>query len=523
MSIYNKLLKWQQNVVDKFKNKQSLGLFLDMGTGKTPLSLAFAEVNNCTRLIVISLNSKVLESPSKNDSWYGWCSQSSIKYEMWQKSTQINNSDEDAKMICFNYESLFKHGKKSSYTTSISLNEQIIDFIKHSRNHNICIIVDESHKMKNIHSKQTKAIEQIKRECYLYAKDKKVYTYLLSGTPFTKGYEDLYAQLKYLGCKMTKSQFIEMFCERGNIPGLFGWQQPIVGYKNIEKLYDLVHQFAITMQSSDIVELPEKIFKYHNTSMSDSFKLFTSEKAIGNDIYKYIVSNHMSQIESDELCQYNVKHKINNPFYRNIDYPDRTYLCETAGTFWLRARQLSIGFIGNAEKATWYDERRVNKLYYFLKENENNYVIFYNYTPELFKIFDICEQLEYNIDVYCGEIKSQTFYEIYQKQDEAKRLTNKKNVIISNFASGSTGMNWQLYNQCIVFSLPLYKDWAQGLKRIHRIGQQNTVVYHIFIQQNWLDYSMSQALKTQTQYSQEMFEADSKRIEELMKGNENDS
>ena len=84
-------------------------------------------------------------------------------------------------------------------------------------------------------------------------------------------------------------------------------------------------------------------------------------------------------------------------------------------------------------------------------------------------------------------------------------------------------MNWQLYNQCIVFSLPLYKDWAQGLKRIHRIGQQNTVVYHIFIQQNWLDYSMSQALKTQTQYSQEMFEADSKRIEELMKGNENDS
>ena len=84
----------------------------------------------------------------------------------------------------------------------------------------------------------------------------------------------------------------------------------------------------------------------------------------------------------------------------------------------------------------------------------------------------------------------------------------KKNIIIANFASGSTGMNWQEYNKCIIFSLPLYKDWEQGLKRIHRIGQKDTVIYHIFYQNNWLDIGMKKALEENIQYTEEMFKLD---------------
>ena len=50
----------------------------------------------------------------------------------------------------------------------------------------------------------------------------------------------------------------------------------------------------------------------------------------------------------------------------------------------------------------------------FLEEHENNYIIFYNYTPELLELYKICEELGYNIDVYSGEIKSLNFYNIYE-------------------------------------------------------------------------------------------------------------
>ena len=182
----------------------------------------------------------------------------------------------------------------------------------------------------------------------------------------------------------------------------------------------------------------------------------------------------------------------------------------------MRARQLSIGFIGNASKSIWYDKTRINELEKFLRENEDNYLLFYNYTPELCEIFEVCEKLGYNIDVYCGEIKSLTFYERYSKMNPSEKLTNKKNIIIANFASGSTGLNWQEYNKCILFSTPVYKDYAQGHKRIHRVGQTaDKVIYYCFYQRNWLDMNMRKALIGAIDYNEDMFQADLERVNSL--------
>ena len=131
-------------------------------------------------------------------------------------------------------------------------------------------------------------------------------------------------------------------------------------------------------------------------------------------------------------------------------------------------------------------------------------------------MYDICEELGYKTDVYCGEVKSLTYYDAYSKQTEAQRLTNTKNIILANFASGSTGLNWQLYNKCIIASLPLYKDWAQGIKRIHRTGQKRTTFYHIFIQDNWLDKSMYKALTESIDYSDKMFMSDLSRVNDMI-------
>ena len=505
--IYETLYDWQKNVVDKFKHKDSFGLFLDMGLGKTPLSLAFAEVNNCTKVIVITINSKATEDINTSGSWFSWASKSDMQYKLHNKWGYCNFYSND--LLLINYESIFSRAKDRTAKTELKQNIQ--EFINSCKGHNVAIIVDESHKMKNNQSQQTRAILQIKRKLILTANN--VFTYLLSGTPFTTGYIDLYTQLKMLGHEGTKTQFIDNFCVRGNVPGLLGWQQPIVGYKNTNELYKLVHKYALTMKSEDVVDLPEKLFVYHPISLNKEFELFTNEFLPGDEILK---ENAKRPNKLTDAARYQTTHKVNNPYFRNIAYPDLKWLADTSGTFWMRARQLSIGFQGNATESIWFDRTRLDVLKAFLSNNEDNYLLFYNFTPELLELYDICEELGYNVDVYCGEIKSLAYYEKYESQTEAERLTNKKNIILANFASGSTGMNWQLYNKCIIFSIPVYKDWAQGLKRIHRLGQKSTCIYHFFYQKNWLDYSMKQSLETEVEYNHKLFEDDLKRINQLI-------
>lgn len=509
MSLYQQLYDYQKNIVDKFKDRSSFGLFLDMGLGKTILSLAFAEVNNCTKVIIITINAKATESENLKDSWLGWAKQSEIQYNLHNKYSNEAFLIENNDLLIINYESLFSRAKDKK--SKVQLKSTITEFIQSCFNHNVAIIVDESHKMKNLKSLQTEAIFKIKTLLKMQAKN--VYSYLLTGTPFTTGYIDLYSQLKMLDYPDTKTNFIDRYCVRGNLPGLLGWQQPIVGYKNVDELYELIHRYAITIRSEEVINLPEQIFIYHVIEKSHSFDMLTTEFVNGKEILK---ENEQHEEKIFDVEQYNVDKKVGNPYFRNIAYPELKWIAETNGTFWLRAREISIGFQGNADDAKWYDKTRMNQIKSFLERNEDNYVIFYNYTPELIELFNICDELGYKVDIFCGEMKSLFFYERFCNLSESEKLVTKKQVILSNFASGSTGMNWQKYSKIIITSTPLYKDYAQAIKRVHRPGQKEKVFYHVFYQKNWLDISMQKALKEQKQYNQDMYDADLARINQIM-------
>ena len=495
--IYEKLYDWQKQIVDKNMWRTDFGLFLDMGLGKTPISLAFAEQHLCTKILIITVNSKTSETEFTKDSWFYWAKQSSIKYNLVTKQTYKPQIEPECFMV--NYEYLYSRSKSKK---GFQLRDMIIQFCESCKNQNVAIIVDESHACKNLSSSQTKAVNKIRS--LLKIKSKNLYTYLLSGTPFTKEYIDTYSQLKLLGHKGTKAEFEAEFCIKGELKGLLGWQQPIVAYKNIEKLFELIHKYSITIKSDLVVNLPDKIFVNYQTEISPEFIGLTRDKLKERDIYYIIKKHKINPVQSYSLSD----KKVNNPFFRNMSYPDTQWFATTTGLFHLRARQLSIGFQGNAEKSTWFDMSRLNLLETFLTNNEDNYVLFYNYVPEMIEIYNICEKLEYNIDIYCGDIKSLYFYEKYSNSNESEKLVSKKNIIIANFASASTGMNWQAYNKCIIFSLPSFKDWAQGLKRIHRSGQTKTVFYYVFSQNNWLDARIKNSLEKGEEYTDDLFAHD---------------
>ena len=524
--IYNKLFDWQKQIIEEYEERDQFGLFLDMGLGKTPLSLAFAEAHDSDKILIISINKKALEDETVDYSFLWWAKYMEIPYNLYNKKYNFRGEGSkkwqreitpDTKdILLVNYEGTYKPGQseiiRGKKHKRCVLSDMMEDFVESCKNNTVTIIVDESHKVKELDSLQTMALKMIQKR--LGVNNNKVYTYLLTGTPFTKGFIDLYCQLKILGWEGNKTQFEDLFCIRGSIPGLLGWQQPIVAYKNVEQLYKLVHRFAITIKSDTVVTLPEQVFIYHKLPNTDEMNLFTCEQLKKEILENYINKNHLElPYNLDESIR---NGKINNPFYRNIAFPDLNWIAETSGTFWMRARQLSIGFQGNSEEYKWFNKSRLDELKTLLEDHPDNYVLFYNYDPEFYELFDLCYGLGYNVDVCNGSIHSEYFYQKYSKQSPGERLTNTKNIIIANFASGAEGGNWQLYNKCILFSVPLFGQYEQSIKRVHRLGQKDTVIYHIFYSQNWLDLSMMKSLKSSKDYNQDMFEADLKRVQDLL-------
>ena len=184
MSIFEKLFPWQKNLVNKFKDKPSYGLFLDMGLGKTPISLSFAEVNKCEKVIVITLNGKVSETIDTDGSWYWWAAKSDMNWVQFRKKENSDKYDVDENEILItNYESLFSRSKAK--TAKCQLNDFLMSFIQHCKGKNVAVIVDESHKVKSAGSQQSMAVDMIRKLLTKHAKSLKLY--LLSGTPFTTG------------------------------------------------------------------------------------------------------------------------------------------------------------------------------------------------------------------------------------------------------------------------------------------------------------------------------------------------
>jgi hypothetical protein len=117
---------------------------------------------------------------------------------------------------------------------------------------NVMMIVDESQRIKNPSAKRTKFILSVARK----AKYRRIGT----GTPVTKGAENLFSQFKFLDSRILGYESFYTFRAHYCIMGGFE-NRAIVAYKNIDELVRIVDGQSDRVLKKDCLDLPPKIYK----------------------------------------------------------------------------------------------------------------------------------------------------------------------------------------------------------------------------------------------------------------------
>ncbi|MGL5641387.1 MAG: hypothetical protein ACRDDM_03910, partial [Paraclostridium sp.] len=80
-------------------------------------------------------------------------------------------------------------------------------------------------------------------------------------------------------------------------------------------------------------------------------------------------------------------------------------------------------------------------------------------------------------------------------------------VTLVQYQAGAMGLNLQLSNKIIYFTLPLSSElFEQSKKRTHRIGQDRTCMYYYLIVENSIDEQIFKVLEERKDYTDKLFE-----------------
>jgi SWI/SNF-related matrix-associated actin-dependent regulator of chromatin subfamily A-like protein 1 len=222
---------------------RNLLLALDMGTGKSLISIAYVEMNPFNKVFVITPNS--------------------LKYNYYDEVKKFTNSEafivgkrntcsiEDAKYIIVNYE----------YFNSSDFDKVKIKFEKLDIGKIDCLISDECHRLKSTKSNTYKNFKRLFKDDIF--KNNKVSKIFMSGTPAPSKAAELYTVLHQISPIdfATKKYFYEYYCGMNyNLEG-FGWETDISMTK-FDELFNKIAPYTYRKKKSEVLkDLPEKTYQ----------------------------------------------------------------------------------------------------------------------------------------------------------------------------------------------------------------------------------------------------------------------
>lgn len=455
---------YQAHCIKKILEIPKLGLFLDMGLGKTVTTLTAVKILKYDRFEV----RKVLVIAPKKVAEGTW----SREKDKWDHTKMLRVSrvlGSQAKRI---------RALNTPADLYIINRENVVWLVDYYRNDwpFDMVVVDESSSFKSHKAKRFKALAGISPHICRMVE--------LTGTPSPNGLDDLWAQIYLLDGGERLERRYTQFRERYFQPDKRGADGTVYSYAAkpgtegsiLRKISDI----CISMKAEDYLQLPDITF-------------------------------HEIPVELDEKA---------GKAYRELERKMVLEIPEDAEEISVAsAAALSNKLLQLSNGAIYDDDRGIHEIHgckieAFLELIEalrgKPALVFYNFQHDRIRILKALEKM--NLQV--RELKT--------TQDEDDWNTGKIDVLLTHPASSAYGLNLQQGgNHVIWFGLTWnYELYTQANKRLHRQGQQQKVIVHHLICSGTRDEDVMAALRRKDDIQGWVMESLKARIRAIKEGKE---
>jgi SNF2 family DNA or RNA helicase len=424
-----KLYPFQTNILKASTDKNRVAYFLDMGLGKT-----FVGAEKLFRLgnrvnLVICQKSKIADWKRHFETNYPY------NFHVYDLTKGKQFDEYMGKVINEKYHVIGIINYELAWRRKAILD--IKDFT---------LLLDESSLIQNRKAKQSKFILKLNPANVI----------LLSGTPTSGKYENLWTQIHLLGWDIKEPTYNTQYVNWKKLK--IGWGPnaklvPVVDklqpYKNVERLKTKMREHgAIFMKTEEVLELPEQVITEIEINVSKEYRKFQKDSII--------------TVRGAELVG-------------DTDLTKRLYSRQLCGQ---------------------YSEEKLEAFRDLIEYTNDRVIVFYNINEELETLRGLCDALERPVSVINGTVKDLSAYE-----------QNGDSITLVQYQAGAMGLNLQLANKVVYFTLPDGRQdlFDQSMKRVHRIGQNRTCFYYILLCRDSVEEDILKTLNIRKEYTDELF------------------
>lgn len=453
---------YQQHCINKIIEIKKLGLFLDMGLGKTITTLTAVKELKYNRFLVrrvlVIAPKKVAEGTwTREAAKWDHTQMLRVSPVLGSQAKRIRALNTPADLYIINRENVC----------------WLVDYYRNAWPFDM-VVVDESSSFKSHSAKRFKALASVSSRI-----DRMVE---LTGTPSPNGLDDLWSQIFLLDGGERLGKRHTQFRERYFQPDKRGADGMVYSYEakpgTEESILKQISDICISMKAEDYLQLPD--VTYHEIPV---------------------------ELDSKSLKAY---YELEREMVLQLPEDDETISVTSAAALSNKLLQLANGAL--------YDEnRQVHevhncKIEAFLELIESLQgkpaLVFYNYQHDRARILKALEK------------SGLAVRELKTTQDEDDWNAGKIQVLLTHPASSAYGLNLQQGgNHVVWFGLTWnYELYTQANKRLHRQGQKEKVIIHHLVCSGTRDTDVMQALQRKDDVQSWVMESLKARIRKIREG-----
>ncbi len=430
------LYEHQKQALEQTKGFNKVAYYLDMGLGKTFVgSEKMVQLGSDTNIIICQ--------KSKINDWMK-------HFKDHYPKIQIYNLTDKKQLDDFiSHDTAWAGYPGATMTVGIINYDLVFRRSELLQLEHFTLMLDESSQIQNDTAKRTKFILKMKPDNVI----------LLSGTPTSGKYENLWSQMHLLGWEISKELYNRQYVnwvkveQDGFIHFVIDKEEP---YKNVDRLKKKMRDHgSVFMKTEECFDLPEQIFIPITVPKTKEYNTFRKKGLV--------------TIEGTELV----------------------------GDSTLTKRLYSRMLCGH------YNKDKLQAFKDLASSTKDRLIVFYNFNAELDALQRIAAELERPISQVNGHVKDLTAYE-----------NEEDSITLVQYQAGAMGLNLQKANKVVFFTLTDKSElFEQAKKRVHRIGQNKTCFYYLMMCKDSVEEVILETLnqrKDFTDYLFEQFERDSK-------------